>query len=146
MSQQPPLDQDQIQQLADAVQSLGDEELLQVVAAQPGGYSGALDQAFDGMAAAYNPAKPNRPAVIQWDVSTQEGVETYTARCGDTCTVERATSESPTVTLGLSLPGFLRLILGSLDGMHAFTSGKLKIGGDVMLAQVMQSWFDRPGE
>ena len=50
------------------------------------------------------------------------------------------------MTLGLSLPDFLRLILGSLDGMQAFMSGKLKIGGDVMLAQVMQSWFDRPGK
>jgi putative sterol carrier protein len=145
MSEQPPLDQDQIQQLADAVQSLGDEELVQVLAAQPGGYQGALDQAFEGMAAAYNPEKANREAVIQWDVATPEGVETYTVRCGDTCTVEHAKSESPTVTLGLSLPDFLRLILGTLDGMHAFMSGKLKIGGDVMLAQVMQSWFDRPG-
>jgi SCP-2 sterol transfer family len=117
-----------------------------VLAAQPGGYRGALDQAFEGMATAYNPAKANREAVIQWDVTTPDGVETYPVRCGDGCTVEHAKSESPTVTLGLSLPDSLRLILGSLDGTHAFMSGKLKIGGDVMLAQVMQSWFDRPGE
>jgi putative sterol carrier protein len=30
--------------------------------------------------------------------------------------------------------------------MQAFMSGKLKLAGDVMLAQVMQFWFDRPGE
>ena len=29
--------------------------------------------------------------------------------------------------------------------MQAFMTGKLKITGDVMLAQAMQSWFDRPG-
>jgi putative sterol carrier protein len=145
MAQEPGLDQDQIQQLAEAVRSLNDEELLQVLASEPGGYRGALDRAFDGMAAAYNPAKATREAVFQWDVATPEGVETYTVRCSDTCTVEHAHTESPTVTLGLSLPDFLRLILGQLDGMQAFMTGKLKLAGDVMLAQAMQSWFDRPG-
>ncbi len=140
------LDPDQVQQLAEVVQSLGDDDLLEVLAAQPGGYKASLDQAFEGMAAAYNPAKATREAVFQWDVATPEGVETYTVRCGDTCTVQHGKAESPTVTLGLSLPDFLRLILGQLDGMQAFMSGKLKLTGDVMLAQVMQSWFDRPGE
>ncbi len=140
------LDPDQVQQLAEAVQSLGDDDLLEVLAAQAGGYKASLDQAFEGMAAAYNPAKATREAVFQWDVATPEGVETYTVRCGDTCTVQHGKAESPTVTLGLSLPDFLRLILGQLDGMQAFMSGKLKLTGDVMLAQVMQSWFDRPGE
>jgi len=145
MSETPQLDADQVQQLGEAVQSLGDEELLQVLAAQPGGYQATLDQAFEGMEAAYNPAKATREAVFQWDVSTPDAVETYTVSCSDTCTVEHAASESPTVTLGLSLPDFLRLILGRLDGMQAFMGGKLKLAGDVMLAQAMQSWFDRPG-
>jgi putative sterol carrier protein len=139
------LDPDQVQQLAEAVQSLGDEELLQVLASQPGGYRATLDQAFDGMAAAYNPAKATREAVFQWDVTTPDGVETYTVQCGETCTVEHAQAESPTVTLGLSLLDFLRLILGQLDGMQAFMGGKLKLSGEIMLAQAMQSWFDRPG-
>jgi putative sterol carrier protein len=145
MSQQSPLDQDQVQQLAEAVRSLNDEELLEVLGSQEGGYRGTLDQAFDGMAAAYNPEKANREAVFQWDVAMPEGVETYAVRCSDTCTVEHAKAEAPTVTLGLSLPDFLRLILGELDGMQAFMTGKLKLAGDVMLAQAMQSWFDRPG-
>jgi putative sterol carrier protein len=145
MSQQSPLDQDQVQQLAEAVQSLNDEELLEVLGSQEGGYRATLDQAFDGMAAAYNPAKATREAVFQWDVTTPDGVETYTVQCGETCTVEHAKAESPTVTLGLSLPDFLRLILGQLDGMQAFMGGKLKLSGEIMLAQAMQSWFDRPG-
>jgi putative sterol carrier protein len=145
MSDAQQLDPNQVQQLAEAVRSLGDDELLQVLASQPGGYKATLDQAFDGMAAAYNPAKANREAVFQWDVATPEGVETYTVRCGDACTVEHAKAEAPTVTLGLPLPDFLRLILGELDGMQAFMTGKLKLAGDIMLAQATQSWFDRPG-
>ena len=49
------------------------------------------------------------------------------------------------MTFALPLPDFLRLILGQLDGMQAFMGGKLKLSGEIMLAQAMQSWFDRPG-
>jgi hypothetical protein len=143
MSDAQQLDPDQVQQLAEAVRSLGDEELLQVLASQPGGYKATLDQAFEGMAAAYNPAKATREAVFQWDVTTPDGVETYTVRCADTCTVEHSPAEPPTVTLGLSLPDFLRLILGQLDGMQAFMTGKLKLSGDMMFAQSMQAWFSQ---
>ena len=44
-------------------------------------------------------------------------------------------------TLTLNAADFLRLITGKLNGMQAFMSGKLKIGGDMMFAQVMQGWF-----
>ena len=55
-----------------------------------------------------------------------------------------AGSERPaTVTLSLSLPNFLRLIAGELNGMQAFMSGALKLKGDMMLAQTMQTWFDQ---
>jgi putative sterol carrier protein len=45
------------------------------------------------------------------------------------------------VTLGMALPDFLRFITGKLDGMQAFMSGKLKLAGDMMFAQTMQTWF-----
>src|SRR5438132_1209472 len=45
------------------------------------------------------------------------------------------------VTLALAFPDFLRLVSGKLDGMQAFFSGKLKVSGDMMFAQTMQSWF-----
>ena len=80
MPEESQLDQDQVQQLAEAVRSLNDEELLEVLASQPGGCRGALDQAFEGMAAAYNPASATREALFQWDVTTPESVETYTVR------------------------------------------------------------------
>ena len=33
------------------------------------------------------------------------------------------------------LPNFLRLMIGELDGMQAFMSGKLKVSGDIMVSQ-----------
>ena len=47
------------------------------------------------------------------------------------------------MTLGQSLPDFLRFIAGELDGMQAFMSGKLRLSGDLMFAQNMQRWFNR---
>jgi putative sterol carrier protein len=62
-----------------------------------------------------------------------------------TCTVEKSTDSEARVTLGLSMPNFVRLIAGQLDGMTAFTSGQLKISGDMMFTQTMTSWFTPPG-
>ena len=58
-----------------------------------------------------------------------------------TCKVEPGAAETPRLTLTLELPDFLRFVAGQLDGMQAFMSGKLKLGGDIMLAQTMQTWF-----
>ncbi len=49
----------------------------------------------------------------------------------------------PRVALTLAAPDFLRLITGKLNGVNAFMSGKLKLKGDMMLAQTMQGWFDQ---
>jgi putative sterol carrier protein len=36
------------------------------------------------------------------------------------------------------------MITGELNGMQAFTSGKLKITGDLMFSQNLASWFKGP--
>ena len=45
------------------------------------------------------------------------------------------------VTLQLGIADFMRLVAGVLNGPQAFMQGKLKIAGDLMFAQVMQTWF-----
>jgi len=44
-------------------------------------------------------------------------------------------------TLVAEVPSFLRLITGKLGGMMAVVTGKLKVKGDMLFAQTMQSWF-----
>jgi putative sterol carrier protein len=63
---------------------------------------------------------------------------------GGACTITKGASDPARVTLQLSLPDFLRLVSGKLDGMQAFFAGKLKLAGDMMVAQTMQGWFKRP--
>jgi putative sterol carrier protein len=109
------------------------------------GYDAVLGQIFSEMQTRFLPEKAaGRNAVIQYDINTPEGPETYQVVVADgACTTGKGGDREATVTLALALPDFLRLISGKLNGVQAFMSGKLKIRGDMMLAQTMQGWFDQ---
>ena len=86
--------------------------------------------------------RAGQSAVVQWDVDAPDGTHSRTVHIADgSCKVETGTTASPRLTLTLTLPDFLRFVAGQPDGMQAFMSGKLKLGGDIMLAQTMQAWF-----
>src|SRR4029079_17486220 len=76
------------------------------------------------------------------DVNAPEGKLSYQLKVADgKCTLVKGSPESARVTLALSAPDFLRLVTGKLNGQTAFFQGKLKLSGDMMFAQTMQSWF-----
>ena len=97
------------------------------------------------MGAAFVPeAAAGQSAIVQYDVTGPDGTHSYQLKVADgKCVVHKGAGEPARVTLTLALPDFLKLIGGKLDGMQAFMSGKLRIGGDMMFAQTMQSWFRR---
>ena len=130
-------------ELADSLEGRSDEEILQGVQAQ--GVDTVLDQIFDGMKAAFLPAKAGaQSAVIQYDVNAGGKVHTYQLKCGDgKCELVKGAGGPARVTLALSMADFLRLVSGKLNGMQAFMTGKLKLTGDMMFAQVMQGWFEQ---
>ncbi len=99
---------------------------------------------FEEMAKRFLPDKAaGKTAVIQYDIAMPDGTKTYHVVVGGgTCITGPGAGQDASVTLALSAPDFLRLISGKLNGMTAFMSGKLKLKGDMMLAQTMQSWFD----
>jgi AcrR family transcriptional regulator len=127
--------------LAELVVGHSDDEITK--AAEELGVDTLLDQVFGGMEQAFQPEKAaGQSAVVQWDVDAPDGKHSRTVHIADgTCKVEPGAAESPRLTLTLTLPDFLRFVAGQLDGMQAFMSGKLKLGGDIMLAQTMQAWF-----
>ena len=127
--------------LAELVEGHSDDEITK--AAEELGVETLLDQVFAGMEEAFQPDKAaGQTAVVQWDVNAPDGTHSRTVHIADgTCKVEPGAAESPRLTLTLTLPDFLRFVSGQLDGMQAFMSGKLKLGGDIMLAQTMQAWF-----
>ena len=129
--------------LAAVLEGRSDEEIESFIKGQ--GYDAVLGQIFSEMQGRFLPEKTGgRSAVIQYDITTADATETYQVVVADaTCKTGKGSGEEPTVTLVLSLPNFLRLISGKLNGVQAFMSGKLKIRGDMMLAQSMQGWFDQ---
>jgi putative sterol carrier protein len=108
-----------------------------------GGVDEALDKVFEGMVEAFIPAKAGgQSAVIQYDVNTPDGKKSYQLKVADGKAQSlKGAPESARVTLTLNGPDFLRLVTGKLNGQTAFFQGKLKLAGDMMFAQTMQSWF-----
>jgi putative sterol carrier protein len=128
-------------ELAAMIEGKSDDEINAEVAGL--GTDKVLGQIFDYMAGRFQPERAaGQSAVIGWDITSPEGTHSYQLNVTDgTCTASAGNAEPARVTLGLALPDFLRFLTGKLDGMQAFMTGKLKLSGDMMFAQSMQSWF-----
>ena len=103
-----------------------------------------LGAIFEEMTKRFHPERAaGQDGVVQWEILTPQGTKTFqvTIEHG-TCTSEVGASKTPRVTLTLAIADFLRFIAGTLDGMQAFMTGKLRLAGDLMFAQSMQQWFD----
>jgi len=57
------------------------------------------------------------------------------------CEAEAGEHGSPTTTIIMIDEDFLQLIGGKLNAMQAYTSGKLKIQGDLMKSQLIEKLF-----
>jgi putative sterol carrier protein len=128
-------------ELAAMIEGKSDDEINAGVGEQ--GTEKVLGQIFEYMAGRFQPDRAgNQSAVIGWDITGPEGTHSWQLKVADgACTATSGNAEPARVTLGMTLPDFLRFLTGQLDGMQAFMAGKLKLSGDMMFAQSMQSWF-----
>ena len=78
---------------------------------------------------------------IQFSITGEGGGEWYTEIRGGICRVEAGTCLNPSCTIRMDAVDFLDMMSGKLPAMLAFTSGKLKIGGDLMKAQLIGKLF-----
>jgi putative sterol carrier protein len=118
-------------EINDAVKSLGTDS--------------AIEKVFEGMTKAFIADKAKgQSAVIQWDIKGPDGPVSYQIKVLDgKCTASKGTADPARVTLSASLPDFLRIITGKLNGQQAFFTGKLKLSGDMMFAVTQENWFDK---
>jgi (3R)-3-hydroxyacyl-CoA dehydrogenase / 3a,7a,12a-trihydroxy-5b-cholest-24-enoyl-CoA hydratase / enoyl-CoA hydratase 2 len=80
-------------------------------------------------------------AIFQWTITKDgkpAGTWTVDLKNGSGSVYEGAAKEKAGCTLTLSDDDFVALVEGKLDSMKAFMSGKLKVGGNVMLAQKLK--------
>ena len=130
-------------ELAALLEGRSDQEINDAVKAM--GTDSAIEKVFEGMTKAFLVDKAKgQSAVIQWDIKGPDGPVTYQVKVADgKCAVAKGTPDPARVTLTASLPDFLRIITGKLNGQQAFFTGKLKLSGDMMFAVTQENWFDK---
>jgi putative sterol carrier protein len=137
-------------EFAAVIKGNSDDQIYEALAALRTGLSndveGLIDDVASSMVAAFDPnSAAGQSAVIQYDITTPEGPFSFQLLVKDgTCTKTRDCNEKPRVYLSLSLPNFLRLVVGALNGQQAYFSGALKVGGDIVFAIQLENWFKRP--
>jgi len=97
---------------------------------------------FEKMPTAFRPDKAAGVTVVfQYSISGEGGGEWFADIKEGTCTVAAGKHAAPTCTLAIASGDFLDLMNGKLPAMQAYTSGKLKIGGDIMKSQLIGKLF-----
>ncbi len=97
---------------------------------------------FAKMPEAFRPEKAaGKDVVFQFSISGPGGGDWVVAVKDGTCKVEAGKTEKPTTTIKMADGDFLALIAGKLDGMQAYTSGKLKVEGDILKSQLIGKLF-----
>lgn len=94
-----------------------------------------IPQAFKSEAAATQGIE----AVIQYDISPPM----YHVIQNGLMATREGQAEHPDVTLHVSDDDLVGLMTGALDPMSAFMTGRLKLTGDMMLAQKLIGLIDR---
>jgi putative sterol carrier protein len=102
----------------------------------------SVKEIFAGMPGVFNRnAAAGLDAVFQYNIEGAESGAWYVVVKDQTCTVSEGVHAHPTVSLGMADKDWIAMCNGELDGMSAFMGGKLKISGDIMLAQRIASLF-----
>jgi NAD(P)-dependent dehydrogenase (short-subunit alcohol dehydrogenase family)/putative sterol carrier protein len=97
---------------------------------------------FDRLPDAFQPeAAAGVDVVFQFSISGPSGGDWHVAIKEGQCTVEAGVHSKPTTTLKMSDEDFLRYVGGQLPAMQAYTTGKLKIEGDLMKSQLVEKLF-----
>jgi putative sterol carrier protein len=78
-------------------------------------------------------------AVVQYDISEP----VYHVIKDGTMEVFEGRAEQPNVTVKIADDDLIKLMRGELNGMSAFMTGRLKVKGDMMLAQRLVGFVDR---
>ncbi len=101
-----------------------------------------VKEVFDKMPTAFNAsAAAGVDVTFQYHISGSGGGSWVVKVADAKCTVEAGKADKPTCTLNMAEADFLDMVSGKLDPMKAFTSGKLKIEGDVMKSQLIGKLF-----
>lgn len=84
-------------------------------------------------------------AIYQWNITKdgkEAGIWTVDLKNGDGELYSGKAKKKAGCTITISDDDFVAMTTGELDGMKAFMSGKMKVTGNIMLAQKLSKIFD----
>jgi NAD(P)-dependent dehydrogenase (short-subunit alcohol dehydrogenase family)/uncharacterized OB-fold protein/putative sterol carrier protein len=103
---------------------------------------GSVTGIFENMSKTFKAdAAAGVDVVFQFNISGPGGGDWQCAIKERTCTIEAGVHPKPACTLKMADADFLAMMEGSLAAMQAYTSGKLKIEGDIMKSQLLEKLF-----
>lgn len=104
----------------------------------------SVEEVFTAMPNYFRPEQaPNTDAVIQFDLSGDNGGQYYATIANGAMTTAQGQAPTPNVTLSSSGDDFLALVNGELNPMSAFMQGRIRVKGDMALMMRLQSLFSR---
>jgi len=102
----------------------------------------SVKDVFQNMPSVFNvAASAGLNVVFQFHITGAQAGNWHVDVKDSTCQVLEGVHTSPTVSLTMADEDWLAMCNGTLDGMTAFMSGKLKADGDIMAAQRIPSLF-----
>jgi putative sterol carrier protein len=102
----------------------------------------SVEGIFERMPDTFQPeAAAGVEVIFQYNIIGAGGGDWYVTVKEGTCQVEAGLHDNPVTTLKMEAPDFIDLVEGQLPAMQAYTSGKLKIEGDLMKSQLIQKLF-----
>ncbi len=102
-------------------------------------------QAMEKMVEVFNPeAAKGMTAVFQWDVLGDNGGVWHIKVADGTAELFNERHPSPTVSQTCGTDLFLSMVNYEINGMQAFMSGRLKMTGDMNVAQMIYDLFPLP--
>ncbi len=102
----------------------------------------SVNEVFEKMPLVFNAAAASGVnMVFQFNITGSEAGDWYVVIKDGACQVAKGVHDSPTTTLTMADVDWVAMSNGTLNGMTAFMSGKLKVSGDIMAAQRIPSLF-----
>jgi putative sterol carrier protein len=106
------------------------------------GAPGDVGTIFEGMKSAFNAgAAAGLDVVFQFNIGGAGGGDWFCEISDGNCVIESGTHSNPACTIIMEAADFNDLMQGKLPAMQAYTSGKLKLEGDIMKSQLLEKLF-----
>ncbi|MEJ2715663.1 MAG: SDR family NAD(P)-dependent oxidoreductase [Deltaproteobacteria bacterium] len=137
---------EEAEQARDATAALGAmlAAISSPVQERPSEASGGLtvQGVFDRITGAFQPDKAaGLDVVFQFRITGPGGGDWFVSVKDGACDSKKGTHEKPTTTIMMSDEDFVSMIGGTLNAMQAYTSGKLRIEGDLLKSQLIEKLF-----